>query len=350
MRGPASILVVRWGRLGDLLLTAAATREMKRAWPEARIDLAVMEEYAEAATLLPGIDRIVPFARGRGVVDFFRGRGDLRGPYDLAFDLHGNLRARALLAVVRPRRVFRYERLVRERRRLVRTKKGKGGDFPPVWRRYVGAVARAGADVLDDPPALALPEGAGGEGAIAFAPGAGRPTKRWPAARFAEAARLLAGEGRPILLVGAAAERPLLEEIARESGANPEILAGAPIPETAARLRNASVLLTNDSGLMHLAAGAGTSVVALFGPTVPELGFPPAGEGHMVLSRNLPCRPCSLHGGDVCPLPDRSHACLVDIPAEEAAGAARAILRDSPPALGYHGRTSIAKEESGLDG
>lgn len=343
MSGPASILVIRFGRLGDLLLAAAATREMKRAWPGARVDLAVFEEYAGAATLLPGVDRIVPFVRG-GVLDLFRGRRGLDRTYDLAFDLHGNLRARLLLALVRPGKTCRYERLVRERRRLVRSKRGKKEDFPPVWRRYLGAVQRAGAEVRHDPPALLVPESETGGGEVVFAPGAGRRTKRWPAGRFAEAARILAAGGRPLLLVGSEAERPLLEEVARRSGGEAEILAGAPIRETAARLRNAGVVVTNDSGLMHLAAGAGAPVVALFGPTTEELGFPPACEVRRVLSRELPCRPCSLHGGDVCPLPDRSHACLEEIGAEEVAEGARAILRDSPRTVGYHGRKSAEGE------
>jgi heptosyltransferase-2 len=53
---------------------------------------------------------------------------------------------------------------------------------------------------------------------------------------------------------------------------------------------------------MHLAAARGTRVVALFGSTSPVLGFAPAGEGHLVLCREEPCQPCTLHGRDACPL------------------------------------------------
>ena len=52
---------------------------------------------------------------------------------------------------------------------------------------------------------------------------------------------------------------------------------------------------------MHLAAARGTRVVALFGSTSPVLGFAPAGEGHVVLCRNEPCQPCTLHGRERCP-------------------------------------------------
>lgn len=334
MSGPSSILVVRWGRLGDLLLAAGATREIRRAWPGATIDLAVKAEYAEAAALLPGVDRIVPFGPG-GMGSLVRDRRRLQSSYDLAVDLHGNTRARLLLLIVRPRRTVRYRRLAIRRRWLVKTKRGRGGGFPPVWRRYIEAVARAGAHVRYDVPRLTGTERAGPEGSIALAPGAGRPTKMWPAERFAETARILAAsEERPIVLIGAASEKTLLEEVKRAAGVPASIVAGASIPETAAVLRNAAVVVTNDSGVLHLATGVGAPVVALFGPTTPELGFPPASENHVLLSRDLSCRPCSLHGGEVCPLADHSHACLTGIGAAEAAEAAQRILRDSAPAVG----------------
>jgi heptosyltransferase-2 len=72
----------------------------------------------------------------------------------------------------------------------------------------------------------------------------------------------------------------------------------------------------------------GTPVVALFGPTVMEFGFNPAGEGHQLLERSLPCRPCSLHGGPVCP---KGHfRCLREIPPEEVLLAIERINHRTP--------------------
>ena len=80
-----------------------------------------------------------------------------------------------------------------------------------------------------------------------------------------------------------------------------------------------SALVTNDSGLMHLAAAVGTPVVALFGPTVTEFGFAPAGPGHQVLERPLDCRPCSVHGTERCP---RGHfRCMKETAPEEVLAA-----------------------------
>ena len=83
------------------------------------------------------------------------------------------------------------------------------------------------------------------------------------------------------------------------------------------RLRDGDLLVTNDSGPMHLAAARGLRVVALFGSTSPELGFAPAGTGHVVICRNEPCQPCTLHGRERCP--KGHHRCMVGITAEQVA-------------------------------
>jgi heptosyltransferase-2 len=70
----------------------------------------------------------------------------------------------------------------------------------------------------------------------------------------------------------------------------------------AALLGRCAAGVTNDSGLMHVAAARGLRLVAIFGSTSPVLGFAPAGPGHVVLCRNEPCQPCTVHGRPVCPL------------------------------------------------
>ncbi len=94
--------------------------------------------------------------------------------------------------------------------------------------------------------------------------------------------------------------------------------------ELAAALRAAEVCVGNDSGLTHLAVAAGTPAVVLFGATVPELGFLPAGDHRVVERRDLNCRPCAVHGGEHCPRGD--HACLRGIGPEPVIAAIDALI------------------------
>ncbi len=100
-----------------------------------------------------------------------------------------------------------------------------------------------------------------------------------------------------------------------EEGRRIVSLAGAlSLPELAAVIKRLSCYLTNDSGPMHLAWPQRTPVIALFGPTVRELGFFPRGAGATVMELPLPCRPCGLHGPQKCP--QGHHKCMRDMTPE----------------------------------
>jgi len=160
---------------------------------------------------------------------------------------------------------------------------------------------------------------------VGLVPGARHATKQWPLERFVRVGLALRERwGLPVpLFLG-----PDEERLAREFEEAGETGAWRPVRESiataAAALARCRVVITGDTGLMHLAAAVGTPVVALFGPTVLEFGFSPAGPSHHVLERELPCRPCSVHGGPVCP---REHfRCMLDINEEEVLRAVDAVL------------------------
>src|SRR2546423_370311 len=96
------------------------------------------------------------------------------------------------------------------------------------------------------------------------------------------------------------------------------------LQETGALLQRARVVVSGDTGIMHMATGVGTPVVALFGPTVAQFGFFPYVAPAVVLERQLDCRPCSATRTAVCPL--GHHPCLADItPADVAAAVDRLV-------------------------
>jgi heptosyltransferase-2 len=155
---------------------------------------------------------------------------------------------------------------------------------------------------------------------IALAPGSIWGTKRWP--YYAELAAAL---DRPCVVVGGAEDRSLAEAIVAATPGRTVSSAGQlALRASAALIQRAAVLVTNDSAPLHLATAVGTPVVALFGPTVPDFGFGPRRAGDTALGRDgLPCRPCSKHGPQTCPL--GHHRCMRELAVETVAAALAAI-------------------------
>jgi heptosyltransferase-2 len=148
----------------------------------------------------------------------------------------------------------------------------------------------------------------GAEFLIALAPGSVWATKRWPSydALAAELVRTMPG-GRLVVL-GAATDAPLAAAISAavaSAGGPPVIDATGKLSllGSAALLARCRVLVSNDSAPLHLASAMNTPTVAVFGPTVPELGFGPLAERRAIVERyTLGCRPCNAHGPQQCPL------------------------------------------------
>jgi heptosyltransferase-2 len=147
---------------------------------------------------------------------------------------------------------------------------------------------------------------------VAVAPGSVWATKRWP--YYAE---LIACLEQRSVVVGSGEDAPLATAIVEASAGRAVSAAGTlSLRQSAALIRRAAVLVTNDSAPLHLATAVGTPVVAIFGPTVPEFGFGPRRRGDITLGyHELPCRPCSKHGPPKCPL--GHHRCMRDLTVDQ---------------------------------
>jgi heptosyltransferase-2 len=174
-----------------------------------------------------------------------------------------------------------------------------------------------------------------GRRVIGMAPSAMHRNKMWPADRFAETAASIADEhDGAILLFGSAEDRNLCAEVQRMikqrcSGAYVLNLAGeTSLLQAGALMDRCDVVVTNDSGLMHLAAARKRKIVAIFGPTVKEFGFFPYGTTSTVVEvAGLPCRPCTHIGLERCP--KRHFRCMNDISSAAVTGAVRAFLQST---------------------
>jgi heptosyltransferase-2 len=144
--------------------------------------------------------------------------------------------------------------------------------------------------------------------------------KRWLPERFAAVGDLLAAQGARVVLVGGRAEREVAGAIAAQMTAPARVLCGdtslAELVGVLARLR---LLVTNDSGPMHLAAALGVPVVAVFGPTDWRETHP-VGDGHRLVREPVHCSPCRLRE---CPI---DHRCMRRVTVDRVAGEAAALL------------------------
>ncbi len=338
------VLFVRTNALGDVILATSAVQRFRRIRPDTPVLFLTRAEWAPVLYHHPGIDRVLVLRSDP--------RG-LEGPFALArrlkgegigglVDLQGNLRSRLLALLLGPPKAVRYRNRSFRRRLRVRApwlvRAASGNSDTRVIDAYAAAVdaytGHGGGEPAPVPRVhLAAAENAWAAremerfnirpGGVGLCPGARRATKRWPVEYYAEVVDRLSARGQAVVPVflSSSGDDLAVESALRRLVRRPEAmrLIRQPLRRAAAIMARCRTVVTNDSGMMHLAAAVGTPVVALFGPTVSDFGFFPAGDGHQVLERDLGCRPCSIHGGARCP---RTHfRCLREIAPEDVLSA-----------------------------
>ncbi|HEY6783781.1 MAG TPA: glycosyltransferase family 9 protein [Gemmatimonadales bacterium] len=326
-----SILLVRFSSIGDVILTTPLVRALRRRHPEAELTFVTKRAFVPLVSDNPNLTRVVALEPDEPVRHLARRLKPLAPTHGL--DLHGSLRSRALRLLV-PGKWAGYRKRKLARGWLISTKLDWYGTHAPVPERYFEAARHLDVQPDGGPPEFTIGpqatarvgewirgEGLEGKSLAVLAPGAAHVTKRWPAGHWAALAGRLTSRGMTPVIVGGAADRGLA---ARIDGVRST--AGTfSLQETGAFLARARVVVSGDTGVMHMATGVGTPVVALFGPTVGQFGFLPYRARATVLERSLDCRPCSAMGSSRCPM--GHHRCLDDITPVEVDRAAEQLVR-----------------------
>jgi heptosyltransferase II len=331
------ILIIPYMWIGDFVRGHTVVRVLKERWPNRPIDLLTTSLCAPLVDYMPGV-------RAGLVWDLPRSRLALAKQWGLA----ALLRARGYrTALILPRT---WKSALAPTLAGIPERIGFVGEarFGLVnhWRWGERRLPR----FIDKNAALALPEGvplppewpvpqlvvpdaeiarwraANGLGqrpAIALAPGSVGAAKRWT--YYPEAARLLAQHGLDVWVVGGPGEKGLAAEMVTAGGESVRDLTGTDLRNGILAVAAARLAVSNDSGLMHVAAALGTPTMGIFGPTSPYQWAPLNGLAATVQTRtSLPCQPCDR---PVCRM--KHHRCMRDIPATDVVAIAERVLAEA---------------------
>jgi heptosyltransferase-2 len=331
-RAPASVIIDP-AYLGDVVFDGPLARALKRRGLAVRVGLVVRPPAEAVARRLVDVDRVHVFdkkRRDRGLAGLARLAEELaREGYDQALIPHPSLRS-SLLAHASgiPWRIGSTPGWLARWPLDERRPSHPRDTFVGARLRLVdpSLAGRAEEEALAGVMARRELRPAGGRPRVGLVLGSEWATKRWPPARAAELVRGLAARGASVVLLGASWERPLFAELLAlgpEFEASLEDRLGGSVDALIEGIEGCDVLVAGDTGPLHIARALGLPVVGLFGPTPAERHAFAALD--RVLAVELPCRPCSAHGHQRCPL--GHHRCMEELTGAAVEGPVAAALR-----------------------
>ncbi len=352
------ILIIRLSSLGDVVLVSTVIDALKEKLPAAALSLLVYSKYSD----LYDKDQRLTDLISLSPASFFHLLRKLRKMgFDTILDLHCNIKSLLIRMLVPAGKKVSYRKGHWRRAMMVRAARLKAPSpqralVAPcrlvaglLCRRtrthhtvqlFLEPLRRLGVEATIRPPRLFIqPEAAVEMGGllsqndisaeqvlIGITPGARWSAKRWIASGFAQVCdQLLKDPNIRLIFLGNQADLNFTQQILTRMWGKPLVATGRfGLKGLVAAIGRCSLLLTNDSGPMHIATAVGVPVVTIFGPTHPKLGFSPLGPRDILLHAGLPCSPCSLHGEKKCILKHRQ--CMEQITPEMVLEAIRRVL------------------------
>lgn len=340
-RTPQKILIIRLSSLGDILLSTPLIRALRQKYPRVQLDFLIRKEYSDLLRYHPALSNIIEFDVNGGFAALVEMARKIRKTrYDCVLDIHNNLRSRFLCLGLMfisgfKTRVYRIRKNFFIRFLLVKFKinlyRKLYGRVIPVWEKYLRTARPLGIMPEDGKLEIYLPRQveitvkkflntlSENNWSVVMAPGARHFTKRWPEDYFSELIKqVFLKTGRRTILVGGKDDLPTIKKIIQQlpEGIAVSTAGHFSVLETAAIIKNKWLMISNDSGLMHLGIALEIPLIAIFGSTVEELGFFPHNpRARVVENHGLYCRPCSHIGRKDCP--EKHFRCMREIKPED---------------------------------
>ncbi len=311
-------LIIQTAFIGDVVLSLPLAQVLKRQYPSSRVDFLCIPQTSELLKGNPYIDRVIVYDKHSGDKSFL---GLLRinrklktDEYNYVFGVQRFLRTTLISYFIRKVRSvsyknsswsFLYSETVNyqnkhEILRVLDLLKPLGINENKIIRPELFPSDEDRSRVDEIFRGLNIREK---NELVCIAPGSVWFTKRFPKGKFISLLNLCEKEKFKVALIGGSKDAALCDEIIKTTTHN-EVYSFAgklSLLQSAELIRRSSVLVTNDSAPLHIANAVGTKVIALFGSTVKDFGFYPAGDNDKVFEINgLACRPCTNHGKNSC--------------------------------------------------
>jgi lipopolysaccharide heptosyltransferase II len=323
-----NILIIRPGGIGDAVLLLPALDRLKTVYTDSSIDVLAEKRNADVFTLSEVVRRMYLYDRGLDLMKC------LRMNYDIVIDTEQWHRLTAVVAYLTgaPMRIGFG---TNERRNLLTHAVGYSHEeyeiysflhlLEPLLREDIDFDVDQPFAKIDDSdiPDLARDMSEARRKVIAIFPGASVKERRWGGNKYGEVARRLSDEGYLVIILGSKADRHEAAEIKEHAVNSVDLTGKTSLKDAAQILKRCELLITADSGLMHIAYAVGTPTVSLFGSGIRNKWAPP-GEKHVVIDKKLNCSPCTKFG--YTPACKRGIECLSMITCDEVIDTAMNLL------------------------
>jgi lipopolysaccharide heptosyltransferase II len=310
-------LIIRFSSIGDVILTTPLIRCLRAAYPESQIDFLVKKEFAIVLSQNPHISNSITFDKKAGKGELARIKTLVRNSgYTHILDIQKNIRS-IYISNGSGAKVSSFSKKIFARDMLIRFNINLYKEVKPVYLRYFESADKLGVAYDKCGTEVFPPISDSGKitgllqennylpqfPLLVVAPGAQWENKRWPVEGFAAAADTFCEQtGAKTILIGGPGDIEICNSVHSLMKTPSLNLAGKlSLMGSAALLGKASMVFTNDTGMLHMAQAMKAPVVAVYGPTTRELGFFPIPENSRVAETEISCRPCTQKGLHHCP-------------------------------------------------
>lgn len=323
-------LVIQTAFIGDLLLTIPLLKSLRETDPNIKTVLLCRKEFGGFFIHHHLVDKIVEVKKGANSNWGEVTRELLQYEFEKVISPHQSLRTAFLVFKLSAKEkigfkklwnFFAYNKRINWRKDLPEALRllalVKEVNYPQNYLKMTTDIPEGTSLELDGTSTAR-------ERIVFLAPGSVWATKMWPVEGFTQVAKWFLEKGYRVKVVGTNAESHLADIIVSSTNGSENLCGKTSLPELYNLFRKGQLLVSNDSGAMHMATVAGLPVVAIFGPTVLDFGYRPWATKAAVVEKQLSCRPCGLHGAQKCPI--GTHECMRGISAQKVIDAAQSFL------------------------